>query len=111
VSKAALGLGRQKGGVMNLYLLVSEPLKEVVWEDWFNQVGHIEPYRIAELVVARNRGQAKYLAWKSDRATFYPGDIREMPKFSTRIKRNDIQGPARIATCEFDWFDESLWSL
>lgn len=97
--------------MMNLYLVVSESLSEVVWEDWFNQVGHIEGYRIAELVIARNRRQAKYLAWKADKSTFFSGDISEMPKFSTRIKRKDVAGPARIATDEFGIYDEELWDL
>ena len=91
---------------MNLYLVVSELLEEVVWED-----GHLEKYHIAALVVARNRGQAKYLAWKTDRNTFCPNDIWEMPKFSTRLKRKDVEGPARIATHEFDGGDEDLWGL
>jgi len=37
---------------MNLYLVISESLSYIVWEDWFNEVGHKETYRIAELVVA-----------------------------------------------------------
>lgn len=96
---------------MNLYLVVSEPLEAVVWEDWFNRVGHIEPYCIAELVVARSRSQAKYLAWRTDKETFYPSDIREMPKFNVCLKWHDVVGPPRIATEEYDDFTEELWSL
>lgn len=95
---------------MNLYLVVSDVLKEVVWEDWFNNVGHRELYQIAELVVARNYGQAKYLAWKTDRNTFN-SDISEMPKFAVRLKRRDVAGPARIATEEHGAFADKLWEL
>jgi len=37
---------------MNLYLVVSEEIRYMVWEDWYNRVGHREDYRIVELVVA-----------------------------------------------------------
>lgn len=96
---------------MNLYLVVSEVLTEVVWEDWFNNCGHYEGYRIAELIVARNHGQAKWLAWESDKHGSYPDDVNAMPKFAVRIKKHDIKGPARIATDEFGECDEELWDI
>ena len=69
---------------MNLYVVVSEDRREMVWEDWFNNVGHEECYRIVALVMASKPSQARYLAWKADK-TFTP-DITEMPRFSCRIK-------------------------
>lgn len=99
---------------MNLYLVVSEALTTIVWEDWFNNCGYYEGYRIAELIVARNYGQAKWLAWESDKDGSYPGDVCEMPKFAVRLKRRDVGGEARIASDEFDngCDDElPLWTL
>ncbi len=97
---------------MNLYLVASEPLETVVCEDWFARACHRESYRITELVVARNRSQATYLAWKNDRDSYYPGDIREKPKFRSEIKARDVEGPARVAT--WDYASEAhaaLWAF
>lgn len=68
---------------MNIYEVLSETLIEIVWEDWFNNVGHEEPYRIAHLVVAHTPLQAKYLAWKTHSDFTY--DLSDMPKFSVHI--------------------------
>ena len=68
---------------MKLYLVVSQEMKEVVWEDWFNQVGHLEYYRIAELVLAEKPSQAKWTAWTTDQKTF-DGNVLDMPRFSIR---------------------------
>lgn len=92
---------------MNIYLVVSEAIETIVWEDWFSQVGHLETYHIAELVVAENRNQAKYLAWKNDVDFSY--DMREMPRMSARIRRKDVEGPPRIVTDDFP-NDPYLWS-
>ena len=70
---------------MNLYLVVSEELTETIWEDWFNQVGHEENYCIAELVIANTPNQAKWLAWKADKASF-TGRAPEIPKMSCHKK-------------------------
>jgi len=87
---------------MNLYLVVSELLTEVVWEDWFNHVGHEESYRIAELVVARSHAQARWLAWKSDsKGVVYPC-VEDMPKFAVRLKKHGVGGPPRIVSDDFD---------
>lgn len=69
---------------MNLYLVVSEQLTEMVWEDWFVNAGHEETYCIAELVIASKPSQAKWLAWKSDKNTF-TGRPTEIPKMSCRV--------------------------
>ena len=92
---------------LNLYLVVSEEIREIIWEDWFNYVGHEEWYCIAELVVARNRGQAKWLAWKRDSS--FSRDIRDMPKFHTCLKQRKVIGPTRIASKEYK--DDALWYL
>ena len=76
---------------MNLYLVASEPLSHVVWEDWFNRVGHDEPYGIAELVIAESPNQAKWCAWKADEESF-TGDVRDIPKMSATIRMKHIFG-------------------
>ena len=89
VMSDAWGLCKKRGGIsMNLYLVVSEQLSEVVWEDWFNNVGHEEPYCIAELVVAEKPSQAKYLAWRSDKNSSC--DVTEMPKMSCEKLVTDV---------------------
>ena len=94
---------------MNLYLVVSEELKETLWEDWFNQVGHQEVYCIAELVVASKPSQAKWLAWKTDRASFN-GNPRDMPKFSCRrIRDVGHISTAQIVSAEQDFQDDWSW--
>ena len=74
---------------MNIYLVISEELKEAVYEDWFNNVGHWEHYRIAELVAARNHSQARWLAWKADKASF-TGCMADMPRMTCRLRVKDI---------------------
>lgn len=75
---------------MNVYLIISEELKTAVYEDWFVNAGHWEYYRIAELVVAQNRGQARWLAWKGDGASF-TGDVRDMPRMTCRMRAKNIE--------------------
>ena len=82
---------------VNIYLVVSETLSSVVCEDGFNNACHEEPYCIAELVAARSRGQAKYLAWKTDKETF-ESDMREMPKMSVKICEKGVDVLAGIVT-------------
>ena len=103
---------------MNLYLAVSEEIFHVEWEDWFNQVGHREDYRIAELVVARSHGHARWLAWKSDKYDSGYPTLADMPKFAVRLKEEGVAGPARIATEQYEFAremyaglgaDTSLW--
>jgi len=88
---------------MNLYLVVSEELFYVAMID--PEIGGpTEYYRIAELVVARNHSQARYLAWKAelcDPNTLLDYDLLQMPKFAVRLKEKDVEGPARIATDEW----------
>lgn len=85
---------------MNLYLVVSEWLEPYSYS-------HPEPgYRIAELVVARNHGQAKYLAWKNDKDSFPAWghtDMADMPKMAARLKRHGVPSPARIVSNAYDY--------
>lgn len=85
---------------MNLYLVISEELEYHAIID--PEIGGPwEPYWIAELVVARNHSQARYLAWKADRyGCRWDYDLREMPKFAVRLKEKGVEGPARIASDE-----------
>lgn len=96
---------------MNLYLVVSEKLVDIVWEDWTVNAGHYEPYAIAELVVARNNSQARYLAWKTDSDFCY--DMSEMPRFRTELKLRDVDGPARVVTDEDGYKGDrlGLWAF
>jgi len=99
--------------MLSVYLVVSEELSYVeVVDYWIG--GPTEYYRIADLVVARNHGQAKWLAWKNDKDSFIPDEIREMPKMAVRIKRVNVEGPPRIATYEYDPSEPDfahLWDL
>ena len=91
--------------MFNLYLVVSEDLQN--YGDYYNPP---DIYCIAELVVARNYSQARYLAWKTD---YYFGDFIDMPKFQVRIKRKNVKGPARLVTNENNnaLDDDGLWEL
>ena len=96
---------------MNLYLVVSEELEYIVWEDWFVGAGHRENYRIADLVVARSHAQARYLAWKDDPDGDTFPTIEDMPKFAVRLKRKDVDGPARVLKwkTETHLFEDADW--
>lgn len=71
---------------MNLYEVVSEVLEEP------SSMWAMEPPEkgcIWRLIAARNRSQARYLAWKTDRGrksfqTFSPNDITAIPRFRVR---------------------------
>ena len=91
--------------MLNLYQVVSEALTAIVYEDWFNNVGHEEPYFIAELVIARNPGQAKWLAWKLDKHSF-TGDITDMPRFSCRKHPDVVAGTEPKIVSELPEYQE-----
>jgi len=88
------------GRMNNLYLVVSQELSYVAVID--PEIGGPrEYYRIAELVVARNHSQARYLAWQADKDGYaWTYDFCEIPKFAVRLKEKDVEGPARIVTNE-----------
>ena len=102
---------------MNLYLVVSEDLETVVWEDWEAQAGHIEHYRICELVVAKSHGQGRFLAWKHDDPDGTYPSFDDMPKFAVRLKKRNVPGPARVLdydecqTVVLDISDEELYRV
>lgn len=81
---------------MNLYLCVSEELNGY-WQDPNSS------YCIAELAVARNASQARYLTWKVNAPWQTPQDvqdIRNMPRFQTKLRQHGVDGPARIVSSE-----------
>ena len=88
---------------MNLYLVVSESLTEVVWEDWFNNVGHYDSYCIAELVVAEKPSQTKYIAWRQDKYSDGSYDVTEMPKMSCKRLETDVKFPKGIVSDHKDF--------
>ena len=89
-------------------VLGTEWIYHVEWEDWENNAGHQEDYRIAELVAARNRGQARYLAWKTDKT--FTSDMREMPKFTTHKTPLRVDGMPRVVTGEHQGAEDvGLW--
>ena len=92
---------------MNLYLVVSEDIGEIA--DAIAGFVRYESRCIAELVIARNNSQARYLAWLEDKS--YELDIREMPKFQTKCQAKNVDGPARIASDEYKSEDDRLWSF
>ena len=83
----------------NLYLVVSEALMGEVWVA--NWIKMSEEYRIDDLVVARNHGQGKWLAWdKDERGMASHHDICDMPKFAVRLKKHNVPGPSRVVSDE-----------
>jgi hypothetical protein len=92
---------------MNLYVVLSEELSRSVpgWER--EDFSPREDYRIYELVVARNRSQARWLAWQADENNLGP-DPRAMPKFSVRITGHNVPGPARVASAEYNGAENEL---
>ena len=93
---------------MNLYLVVSESLETVEWEDRECCAGHVVHYRICELVVARGHGHARFMAWKHDDPDGTFPCFEDMPKFAVRLKKRDVPGPARIIGQDEDdaWVEE-----
>lgn len=89
---------------MNLYFVLSEQM-EYRYSYWEPP----EPYRIVELVVARNRGQAKYLAIQNDKEhTSSP--VSDYPKLSVRLLVKDLPNTeAEIVTTNPDY--QHYWEL
>jgi len=103
---------------MNLYLVLSEELTYGATYD--SMGGPIEPpgeYCICELVVARSRAQATYLAWQADPGSGgFTYNMQDKPKFKTRLKLKNVDGPARIASKEIAEYNDDgtpsdLWLL
>ena len=90
---------------MNIYQVVSEELMEYYSVGIPEKVP--ESYWIAELVVARNRGQAQYMAWKTDKSSFYPSDITEIPRMSIHVVKKDVDAPVGLVTHDPQY--QHLW--
>ncbi|MFH1484680.1 MAG: hypothetical protein ABIH46_01285, partial [Chloroflexota bacterium] len=61
---------------------------------------------------ARNRGQAKWLAWENDEDGDTFPSIEDMPRFHVHIKAGDIAGPSRIVSNDKqDWIPANAWDL
>lgn len=78
---------------MNIYFVLSEWIYHVEWIDRFDNLGYRDDYCIATYVRARNRSQAKYLAWREDPDT-YGGAMGDMPRMSVRMILRDVGGEA-----------------
>jgi hypothetical protein len=91
---------------MNAYSVISETLWETI-PILDDGTGPSEPYAIAHVVVAATRAKARWMAWQTDKAT-WSTDPRDMPKFSVRKLKGDVEGPARIATDEPEY--QELWA-
>jgi len=83
---------------VNLYFVLSEELQDKMWICREGNVFYYEPYCIAELVIARNHSQARYLAWKNDNSYGTWPCILDMPKFSCKIIEKGLDGEARIVS-------------
>lgn len=78
---------------MNVYTVLSEQLVA------HHYTAPPEPWNIFATVVARNRSQARYLAWKDSGDDSYP-DMRDMPSMSCKKILEGVEGPPRIVTDE-----------
>ena len=90
---------------MNLYFVLSQeylPYETALLEDGSGPTDR-EP--ICELVVARNRSQARWLA--AQRAPWSITDVRDMPAFAVYGVLRNVPGPARIASTEYT--EPELW--
>jgi hypothetical protein len=72
---------------MNVYFVLSETMTH---HDMYDGP---EDYAIVEMVAARNRSQARWLAWKTDH--YFEHDPRAMPKFSIK-KLGTMEGEPRL---------------
>jgi len=77
---------------MNIYRCISEELSEVV-PILDDGSGPREPYRIAVLIAAETRSKAKWAAWHTD-WKHCDGTMSDMPRFSIRCARKDVNVPA-----------------
>lgn len=90
---------------MNVYFVLSEYLK-----DSASQCDPPEPPEggcIALIVVAKSRGQARYLAWRSEEK-YGSGSAADMPAFATR-KIGTTEGEPHVVQCGEDRYDEWWW--
>ncbi len=87
---------------MNIYQVVSEELPTYSSTVMLEPP---EPYVIVEMVVARSRSQAGYLAWVT--SPDWPEPMCDKPRMSIRIRKKYVDGPARLVTDQPEYQD--LW--
>ena len=90
---------------MNVYEVVSETLERGGGFYGFDPEPP-ESFCIAELVVARSPSQAKYIVCKAE-ASHLGRDLTDMPKFSVRIVKRNVDGECRIVSEDPDF--ELCW--
>ena len=94
---------------MNIYQVISEEIEDTYRGGWNTPEDDYftDTYWIAELGVAKSRGQAKYMAWKKDKVSDM-STIVEMPKMSVRlVKKMTYLRPCFVTT----WPEyQELWS-
>lgn len=73
----------------NVYFVLSEPLMSIgtMYES-------PETYRIAEVVIAKSRSQAIYLALQEDHEIW--NDVRDFPKFRTELKLKNVPFESQV---------------
>lgn len=93
---------------MNLYEVVSEQLSTIEPVPGFYGQGPTVYYQIFAFVVAETAAQAKYAAWKSDPESC-TGDMRDMPRFSVKKLRANLDVPVNeptIVTGDEPWIED-----
>ena len=85
---------------MNVYFVISEELEEV-GGGWYEPP---QSYRIAKVVRARSGSQARYLAWRSDKAS--SRDILlDMPRFNVRLLGHEDSESAKVLSDKSRWWN------
>lgn len=88
---------------MPVFIVASEMLSEVVPILDYGQ-GPMEDYRIVEIVVAKSREQARYLAWQTD--SHFDRDVRDMPNFRTRKLADHLDTSERGVVSDWDAYQK-----
>jgi hypothetical protein len=81
---------------MNVYFVLSETLTATI-PILDDGTGPEEQYAICELVAARSRSQARWMAWKTDKHS-WTGDPADMPRFNTQLLRKGVDRLAGLVT-------------
>ena len=82
---------------LNLYIVASETMYETI-PILDDGSGPSEPWAICDLVIARNRRAAEYLAWKSSEDNYFNYDMRDKPKFQTQTLAKNVGAKPRIVS-------------
>lgn len=73
----------------NVYFVLSEPLVSIG-----TMFEPPETYRIAEVIIAKSRSQAVYLALQEDQEIW--NDVREFPIFRTELKLKNVPFESQV---------------